>query len=120
MPDDGAWDQLRLPAGIAVGGPLGPLLHYAFDDIAHLARKQARAKVRRVRHLGRARRLPAAARVWFGFPFWFLKRYILRGFWREGGYGFFCALTAAYSHWLRYAMQYEAHLRRGGRDDSGA
>ena len=117
MPEDGAWDQLRLPAGVGAGSLPGPLLHYAFDDIAHLARKQARAEARRVRHLGPGRHWPTAIRVRFGLPFWFLKRYVLRGLWREGGYGFLFALASAYSHWLRYAMLYERQLLlRAGSD----
>ena len=108
MPAHGAWDQLSIPAGLRVKLLEGPLLHYAFDDIGHLSRKQGSAMVRRVRFLDDGRRRPATAlRVWFGLPVFFLRNYLLRGQWREGRYGFLFALTTAYNHWLRYALLYE-------------
>ena len=115
MPAHGAWDQFRIPAGLRVRRLRGPLLHHAFEDIAHLSRKQGSAMARRVRFLDGDRRPAVAIRVWFGLPVFFLRNYLLRGQWREGRYGFLFALTTAYNHWLRYAMLYER--RRKARDD---
>ena len=118
MPAHGAWDQFRIPPGLRVKRLEGPLLHYAFDDIGHLSRKQGSAMVRRVRFLDDGQRRRATAlRVWFGLPVFFLRNYLLRGQWREGRYGFLFALTAAYNHWLRYALLYERQ-RAGGDEDS--
>ena len=115
IPAHGAWDQFRIPAGLRVRRLEGPLLHYAFDDIGHLSRKQGNAMVRRVRFLDDGRRRSVALRVRFGLPVFFLRNYLLRGQWREGRYGFLLALTTAYNHWLRYAMLYERRL--AGRED---
>ena len=103
----GAWDQFRIPAGLRARRLGGALLHRAFDDIAHLSRKQGSAMARRVAFLNDGKRSGSALRVRFGLPVFFLRNYLLRGQWREGRYGFLFALTTAYNHWLRYAMLYE-------------
>ena len=120
IPAHGAWARFRIPAGLRVRRLKGPLLHYAFDDIGHLSRKQGSAMVRRVRFLDDGRRRSVALRVRFGLPVFFLRNYLLRGQWREGRYGFLLALTTAYNHWLRYAMLYERRLAgRGDKKDAG-
>ena len=101
--------------GLRVRRLRGPLLHHAFEDIAYLSRKQGSAMVRSVRFLDDDRRPAVALRVRFGLPVFFLRNYLLRRQWREGRYGFLFALTAAYNHWLRYALLYE---RRRGHPDS--
>ena len=116
MPAHGAWDQFRIPPGLRVRRLDGPLLHHAFDDIGHLSRKQGSAMVRRAGHLEDGRRPSMALRVWFGLPVFFLRNYLLRGQWREGRYGFLFALTAAYNHWLRYALLYERQRARGDKN----
>ena len=119
MPAHGAWDQLNIPDGFRVRRLNGALLHYPFEDIAHLSRKQGAAEARRVGHLGDGRRTGTVLKVYFGLPIFFFRNYVLRGRWREGGYGFLLSLTTAYNHWLRYAMLYEQRLKRrpSGEDD---
>ena len=111
MPAHGAWDQFKIPAGVRVRRLDCPLLHYAFDDIAHLSRKQGSAMVRRVRYLDRERPSSTALKVYFGLPYFFFRNYVLRRRWREGAYGFMFSLTTAYNHWLRYAMLHERRLK---------
>ncbi len=112
MPAHGAWDQLKIPDGLRIRRLDGPLLHYPFDDIAHLSRKQGAAEARRVRHLDKGSSSATAFRVYFGLPLYFLRNYILRKRWREGGYGFLLSVITAYNHWLRYAMLYERRLKK--------
>lgn len=114
QPAHGAWDQFRIPDGLLAHRLDGPLLHYAFDDIAHLSRKQGAAMVRRVRFLDSARPASTALKVYFGLPYFFFRNYVLRRTWREGAYGFMFSLTTAYNHWLRYAMLHERRLKKGG------
>ena len=111
MPAHGAWDQFRIPAGLRVRRLGGPLLHYAFDDIAHLSRKQGSAMVRRVRYLDQPQPTSTALKVYLGLPYFFFRNYVLRSRWKEGGYGFLFSLTTAYNHWLRYAMIHERRLK---------
>ena len=112
MPAHGAWDQFRIPAGLRVRRLGGPLLHYAFDDIAHLSRKQGSAMVRRVRYLDQPQPTSTVLKVYLGLPYFFFRNYVLRSRWKEGGYGFLFSLTTAYNHWLRYAMIHERRLKR--------
>lgn len=111
MPAHGAWDQFQIPAGLRVRRLDGPLLHYAFDDIAHLSRKQGSAMVRRVRFLDGERASSTALKVYAGLPYFFFRNYVLRRRWREGAYGFMFSLTTAYNHWLRYAILHERRLK---------
>ena len=122
MPAHGAWDQLQVPPGLAVGRLSGPLFHRAFDDIAHLQAKQAGAMARRVRFLDPPPRRSTALKVRFGFPLFFLRNYLQRRQWREGAWGFLFAFVTAYNHWLRYAMLHERErlARRAGRTDDEA
>ena len=112
IPADGAWDQFEIPPGLRVRRLAGALLHRAFDDIAHLSRKQAANEVRRFRHIDPRRGASVALKVYFGLPWFFFRDYVLRRRWRAGAYGFMFCLTTAYNHWLRYAMLYEAKLRK--------
>ena len=118
MPDHGAWDQLRVPDGLRVGQLSSTLLHYPFDDIGHLSRKQGSAEARRVQFLDNGRSA-TKFKVYFGLPIYFFRNYILRKRWKEGGYGFLLSVATAYNHWLRYAMLYERRLkgRSAGEDD---
>ncbi len=112
IPAHGAWDQFEIPKGVRVRRLSGPLLHHAFDDIAHLSRKQAANEVRRFEHLDRRRNSSVALKVYFGFPYFFFRDYVLRHRWRGGAYGFMFCLTTAYNHWLRYAMLHELRLKK--------
>lgn len=111
IPAHGAWDQFRISPGLRVKRLVGPLLHYAFDDIAHLSRKQAAFEVRTLPHLPEGNRISVAFRVYFGLPWFVFRSYVLRRLWKEGAYGFLFSLTTAYNHWLRYAMLHERRLR---------
>ncbi len=111
MPADGAWDQLKIPDRLRTRRLSGALLHYPFEDIGHLSRKQSSAEAQRIRHLDEGRRSAIAFKVYFGLPLFFFRNYVLRGRWREGGYGYLLSITTAYNHWLRYAMLYERRLK---------
>ena len=110
VPAHAAWDQFEIPEALRVRRLKGPLLHHAFDDIAHLSRKQTAHEVRRIRHLAAKGGRSVALKVYAGLPYFFFRNYILRRRWREGAYGFMFSLTTAYTHWLRYAMLHEQHL----------
>jgi len=50
-------------------------------------------------------------RVFFGFPVYFFKNYILRGMVRGGAYGFSVAAILAMGRWLRDVKMYERHVK---------
>jgi glycosyltransferase involved in cell wall biosynthesis len=111
QPDHLAWDQFLLPEGIAVGRLSGALMHYSFRDLEHMMQKlnivsSIRAKETRL-HRGRWH---VGSRVLFGYPFYFLKHYAMRGYFRLGVYGVATAAILAYGRWLRDAKMYERLL----------
>ncbi len=114
MPAHGVWDQFEIPAGLRARRLHGLLLHYAFDDLAHLSRKQGSAMVRRIRFLDNRRPLSTALKVYFGLPYFFFRSYVIRGRWKEGGYGFLLSLVTAYNHWFKFAMLHEKRLIERG------
>jgi glycosyltransferase involved in cell wall biosynthesis len=112
QPDHLAWDQFELPEGVPVGRLSGPLMHHSFRDLEHMMQKlntvtSIRAKETR-QHRGR---LQVGARVLFAYPIYFLKHYLLRGYYRLGVYGVATAGALAYGRWLRDAKMYEKLLR---------
>lgn len=110
-PEHAAWDQFEIPPGEPVGRLNAPILHYAFADLGHLADKVNRNSSTRAREL-RPKPMPVLVlRIFFGMPFYFLKRYLLDGLIRGGVYGFAYARISAYGRWLRDVKMYE-RLRR--------
>ncbi len=110
MPAHGAWDQFVIPDNLKVERLKGALLHHSFGDISRFSRKQSHTMTQRIRHLDRRPFYESVFKVYFMLPFYFFKRYVLRSMWREGAYGFMCAVSGAYNHWLRDAMLYEKYF----------
>ena len=46
-------------------------------------------------------------RIWFGFPVYFFHKFILRGMFRAGTYGFALSLSSAFGRWLKDIKQFE-------------
>jgi glycosyltransferase involved in cell wall biosynthesis len=120
QPDHLAWDQFRLPKGVRVGRLRGPLMHHSFRDIEHMMEKlnivtTVRATATRLHR----RRWEVGTRVLLAYPFYFLKHYALRGYFRLGVYGLATAGVLAYGRWLRDAKMYERLLaeRKSGRKE---
>jgi glycosyltransferase involved in cell wall biosynthesis len=111
QPDHLAWDQFELPRGVRVGRLRGSLMHHSFRDIEHMMAKlnivtTVRARATRLHR----RRWEVGARVFLAYPFYFLKHYALRGYFRLGVYGLATAAVLAYGRWLRDAKMYERLL----------
>src|SRR5687767_12687213 len=63
QPDHKAWDQFKVPPGVKVGRLSGPLLHYAFGDLAHVVAKLNRASTVRATETHRRTKTEVALRV---------------------------------------------------------
>jgi len=123
MPADKAWDQMIVPENVEVGELRGVLLHHSFRDIEQLLEKYNRGSTSMAK-VGRKKKGMATIifRVIFAKPFYFLKAYIGRGFWRAGLYGLILAHVSAMGRWLRDAKMYEAdamEAERRKRDQQG-
>ncbi|MEM9837559.1 MAG: glycosyltransferase family 2 protein [Pseudomonadota bacterium] len=110
IPDHPAWDQLE--ASKRTSPRLdGVMLHYMFSDIGDLVKKQERNMTRRAAGVALKPKGVLAARIVLAFPIYFLKRYLLKGLWRKGVYGFAFSFTIAYGRWLKDVKLYERHLK---------
>jgi len=110
MPDSAAWDQLDLK-----GHPRpekltdGFLIHHSFTDIGFFLRKQERNMTQRAKSAPLKPLWYLRLRIFFGLPLYFLKRYIGKGLFLKGTYGFSFAMTIAIGRWLKDAKMYERH-----------
>src|SRR5262245_9113242 len=85
QPDHLAWDQFELPRGVRVGRLRGALMHHSFRDIEHMmAKLNTVTTVRATETRLHRRRWEVGARVLLAYPFYFLKHYALRGYFRLG------------------------------------
>ncbi len=109
IPDHKAWDQFDVPAGAQLHYLRAPLYHYSFKNIAHLLDKQNRNTSVRARETRLKHKAYIIMRIMIGFPFYFFKAYILKGFIRGGVYGFACAVIIALGRWLKDVKMYEKH-----------
>lgn len=119
IPDHKAWDQFDIPKGVKTVALKQALVHYSFADIAHLLRKQNRVSTVRATQTKLKPLAYVRLRVWFGFPFYFLRNYIRRGMFRAGTYGFVVAITGAQGRWLKDVKMYEIHRFRKEKQNSG-
>lgn len=109
-PDSTAWDQFRLPRDAPAGRLESPLMHHAFTGVEQLMNKVNRNTTARAEVA--LKPLPVVVlRIFFGFPVYFAKRYILRGLIRKGVYGFAYAVVVASGRWLRDVKMYEIHMK---------
>jgi len=110
IPAHPEWDRFKPPAGSEVCKLQHPILHAAYRSIEHLMGKMNRVSSNRTRNTPLKGRGQLALRVVFLFPFYFLKSYLLRGYFRGGLYGLTIASVIAYGRWLRDAKMLERHL----------
>ncbi|MBB4658167.1 glycosyltransferase family 2 protein [Parvularcula dongshanensis] len=115
VPDHPAWDQLEVDKRRAPRLS-GPLYHHAFTDIGDLTRKVERNMTGRAKGVEQKPLAWLRLRIALGLPVYVLKRYLLRGLWRKGTYGFAFCVAQGYGRWLKDVKLYERHMRdRGGR-----
>lgn len=114
-PDHAAWDQFDIPAGEKTGALKAQILHYAFADTAHLIDKLNRNSSTRARELPLKPAPILVLRIFFGLPFYVLKRYLLDGLFRGGVYGFAFSMMSGFGRWLRDVKMFERMARERGR-----
>lgn len=107
IPAHPAWDQLELPRTERPPRLDGAIIHYSFKDIAHLSRKMNSVSSVRAANTPRRGLGQLRLRIFGGLPIYFLKHYVLRGYFRGGTYGFAVAMALAHARWLRDVKMYE-------------
>lgn len=116
MPEDRAWDQLKVPGTTTLGDLKGALLHYSIRDIAHVVEKANSASSSMAKDGRKKSATTIRFRIIFGPTFYFFKAYFMRGLWRAGIYGLIQARLSAMGRWLRDAKLYEAERMEAERD----
>lgn len=114
-PAHAVWDQFEIPAGAKVGRLKTPILHYAFTGADHLIDKLNRNSSTRARELPPKPTPLLVLRIFFGLPFYVLKRYLIDGLFRGGVYGFTFAMMSGFGRWLRDVKMYERRRKEGGK-----
>ena len=109
MPDSAAWDQIDVPTSVKPERLKHALVHYSFTDIGFLLRKQERNMTQRAKSAPLKPKWLLILRIFFGLPIYFLKRYLLKGLFLKGAYGFSFAMTIAIGRWLKDVKMYERH-----------
>lgn len=119
QPDDPVWDQFAIPTGVAVGALKTPIRHHAYRDAAHLTAKLNGYSSLQAREKTPKAEAELALRVLFGFPFYFLRRWLFEGLVFKGVYGFAFTAMTAHGRWLRDVKMYERRLaERGAREEA--
>lgn len=109
MPNSEAWDQLQLDKSIQPVKLKAPLLHYSFADIGALLKK-IEGNMSQAANYQKLKSKPyLILRIFLGLPIYFLKRYLLKGLFLKGVYGFSFAMTTAIGRWLKDVKMYERH-----------
>jgi len=115
MPDHDAWDQFQLDKAITERRMQGSLFHHAYNSFESLLHKQNRMSSASV--LGK----PAQIRPWnfvrlfLGFPFYFLRYYLVRRWILAGLDGFCISMIGAMGSSLRDIKRYESATTRCAR-----
>lgn len=112
MPESPAWDQFKLPGAMRAIRLPGTIKHFAFSGISQLAQKANSVSTSRATHTKPRPMWQLRLRIYFAYPFYFVKHYFIRGLCRAGTYGFIVSAIAAHARWLRDAKMYEIELRK--------
>ena len=111
-----AWDQFSIPPGTEVGRLKEPIIHHAFENTEHLIGKLNSNSSTRAIELDPKPMPILILRIFFGLPFYVLKRYLLDGLFRGGVYGFAFSMMSGFGRWMRDVKMYE-RLRTRRRND---
>ena len=107
FPDHPTWDAIAAPANIPVVRFKGLVLHYWMQDFAHQLDKMNRYTTALAETVPKKSMASLTLRLFFGFPFDFLRAYLLRGHIAGGRYGFAVAMLYAFTRLLRTVKMME-------------
>lgn len=116
-PAHAAYDHFKIPENIKPRKLKHDLLHYSFRDIEQQMAKMNRVSTVRANETKLKPKGMLAFRILFAFPIYFSKKYLKQGLWRQGIYGFSCAVVIASNRWLKDVKMYELHLAKNGRNE---
>jgi glycosyltransferase involved in cell wall biosynthesis len=112
FPDHPTWDAITPPPGVRVGELRAPCWHYSSPGLGHYVDKFNRYTSLQASEQRLKPYWLLILAMLFGFPFDFLKAYLLKRHITGGSYGFALAVSHAYSRFLKNAKMLEVHLKR--------
>lgn len=111
----GRWNERRVHESVAIDGPVGVLQHeiqhYPYRDISHHLQTIDRYTTLAAEEWRAAGRRPSAWRTFFYPRFAFLRNYVLKRGFRDGGAGLIVSLLNSYYVLLKYAKLWELQRR---------
>ena len=111
IPEHKAWDQFKID-GLSIKKLKNGLLHPSFTGI-HMHLDKLNNYSTMLANLPFNKTLfKIAARIWIGFPIYFLHKFFLRGMFRAGTYGFALSMSSAFGRWLKDVKQYEKLMKK--------
>lgn len=114
IPDHISWDQFKISKGTPIKKLKYPIYHYSFLNISHELIKMNKTSSVRADANKLKPRLILIFRILFGYPLYFLKKYIKQKMFTAGIYGFSCAAIIALNRWLKDVKMYEKYLIKDG------
>ena len=119
----GKWSERKVHESVTINGPLGilhrELEHYPYRDIAHHLQTIDRYTTLAAAEWIGAGRSASASRALLHAQFAFLRNYLLKGGFRDGGAGLMISILNSYYVFLKFAKVWESRETGAHTRDSG-
>ena len=110
IPKHKAWDQFKLD-NLNIKKLKNGLLHPSFTGIHMHLDKYNKYSTMLANLPSKKTLLEIVLRVWLGLPFYFIHKFIFRGMFRAGTYGFALSFSSAIGRWLKDVKQFEILMK---------
>ena len=110
IPEHKAWDQFKLD-NLKIKKLKYGLLHPSFTGIHMHLDKLNKYSSMLAKLPNKKTSLEVILRIWLGIPFYFIHKFIFRGMFRAGTYGFTLSVSSAIGRWLKDVKQFEILMK---------
>ena len=110
IPEHKAWDQFKLD-NLKIRKLKNGLLHPSFTGIHMHLDKYNKYSTMLASLPSKKTSLEIILRIWLGIPFYFIHKFIFRGMFRAGTYGFALSVSSAIGRWLKDVKQFEILMK---------
>jgi len=110
IPEHKAWDQFKLD-GLKIKKLKHGLLHPSFTGIHMHLDKLNKYSTMLAKLPSKKTSLEIILRIWLGIPIYFIHKFIFRGMFRAGTYGFTLSVSSAIGRWLKDVKQFEILMK---------
>ena len=110
IPEHKAWDQFKLD-NLKIKKLKNGLLHPSFTGIHMHLDKLNKYSTMLAKLPSKKTLLEIILRIWLGIPFYFIHKFIFRGMFRAGTYGFTLSVSSAIGRWLKDVKQFEILMK---------